>query len=381
MKALNDFLSKLKNLPKGMQLKTPTLKVERQFLIVLASIILFALANAWLVTAVISPALEARSQLAPMVEQERAMLISARRMREESPDALEQRIASNQATVSAAGALFADEAQVTSILNAVYQNANLSGVALTELSLPDATPTPTVVLSVKTVTPTPRTVKPTATPKVSGTPGTNNPTAKPTPTVPAAVPSIPTSSVPTLYNTKTIRLRAQGTTQRLINFMARLQESNAPGVTITDLALTEDDELASLRLDLVLYISSSANSTARNQNSSSRTSFSPPTALPAQPSPTATPYIVLIPYGTTPVVSDSAVTSPPNTIVVPNGSDISMPAPSPAAQRTVKYFVEEGDTWNSLAERFHLTAQSLMDANGTSNPNLVVGQRLLIPVQ
>ncbi len=44
------------------------------------------------------------------------------------------------------------------------------------------------------------------------------------------------------------------------------------------------------------------------------------------------------------------------------------------------YIVQPGDTLSSIAERFRLSPQSIIDANGLTNPNfLQVGQRLILP--
>jgi len=55
-------------------------------------------------------------------------------------------------------------------------------------------------------------------------------------------------------------------------------------------------------------------------------------------------------------------------------------SPSPAPTPTV-YVVQAGDTLGTIAQRFGVTVDVIMAANGITNPNLVsVGQSLVIPV-
>src|SRR5215468_8830702 len=57
------------------------------------------------------------------------------------------------------------------------------------------------------------------------------------------------------------------------------------------------------------------------------------------------------------------------------------PAPTSAVQPTqTTYIVKPGDTLGNIAERFGVTLDALMAANGISNPNVVsAGQTLIIP--
>jgi LysM repeat protein len=90
--------------------------------------------------------------------------------------------------------------------------------------------------------------------------------------------------------------------------------------------------------------------------------------LPAPLSPVTPPQPTPRPQpnpGYTPVIT----TYPPGTVI----------------RRTVvmvQYVVKRGDTLSSIAARFRITPQALMQANGINNPNLVyVGQLLNIPRQ
>lgn len=56
------------------------------------------------------------------------------------------------------------------------------------------------------------------------------------------------------------------------------------------------------------------------------------------------------------------------------------PLPVRAQQGSAVYIVQPGDTLFAIAERFSISLQAIMDANGITNPNfLQVGQRLILP--
>ena len=62
---------------------------------------------------------------------------------------------------------------------------------------------------------------------------------------------------------------------------------------------------------------------------------------------------------------------------IPSTSQTSTPSSSPA---TRVYVVQRGDTLSSIAIRFGVSLQALVQANGLTNPSLIyVGQRLVIP--
>jgi LysM repeat protein len=53
--------------------------------------------------------------------------------------------------------------------------------------------------------------------------------------------------------------------------------------------------------------------------------------------------------------------------------------PRPTAT-PVRYRVRFGDTLVSIAERYHISVQALMAANGLRNDLIRVGQELIIPI-
>ncbi len=88
-----------------------------------------------------------------------------------------------------------------------------------------------------------------------------------------------------------------------------------------------------------------------------------PTASPT-PSPTATP---------SPTPSPTATPSPtPSPTPVP-----ATPTPRPTVRT---YRVQSGDTLSSIAARFGVSVQALINANNIADPNsLSIGQVLIIP--
>src|SRR5512140_1663989 len=55
-------------------------------------------------------------------------------------------------------------------------------------------------------------------------------------------------------------------------------------------------------------------------------------------------------------------------------------APSPATATPAIHVVQRGETLGALAQRYNVTLEALMQANGLTDPNVLqVGQTLLIP--
>ncbi|MDW7982486.1 MAG: LysM domain-containing protein [Thermomicrobium sp.] len=85
--------------------------------------------------------------------------------------------------------------------------------------------------------------------------------------------------------------------------------------------------------------------------------------------PTPTPFPVL------PVVTP---TPPPPSLAVPTPTTAPAAPTAPAGGTT--YVVQPGDTLYSIAVRFGVSLQALIDANGIEDPNqLQAGQVLVIP--
>jgi LysM repeat protein len=91
------------------------------------------------------------------------------------------------------------------------------------------------------------------------------------------------------------------------------------------------------------------------------------------PAPTPTPAVAT---GVTPLPNPAAQSSPPP-FVVPSPSP--SPTLAPPQQRT--HTVEGGDTLNRIAQRYGVTVEAIMQANGFTDRNRIlrIGERLIIP--
>jgi LysM repeat protein len=93
-----------------------------------------------------------------------------------------------------------------------------------------------------------------------------------------------------------------------------------------------------------------------------------PTTTPWTPTPTATPTTT--PWTPTPTAT------PTTTPWTPTPTPTATPAPG----QQILYVVRTGDTLYSIARKFGVTVQALMQVNGIANPNYIqVGQCLIIP--
>ena len=100
------------------------------------------------------------------------------------------------------------------------------------------------------------------------------------------------------------------------------------------------------------------------------------------PAPTPTPTKSLVPTFT--ATATHTPTSTPT--ATPVATDTPVPPPtatfSPTASPTppyVTYVVQAGDTLSSIAVRFGVTTQAIMDANGLSGTIINIGMELIIP--
>ena len=92
-----------------------------------------------------------------------------------------------------------------------------------------------------------------------------------------------------------------------------------------------------------------------------------------RPSPTVQP---------TPLPTAEPTAQPtPQPTPLPTAEPTAQPTPQPTAAPTQRiYVVQSGDTLGSIATRFGVTVQAIMNANGLTDPSLInIGQRLIIP--
>lgn len=100
---------------------------------------------------------------------------------------------------------------------------------------------------------------------------------------------------------------------------------------------------------------------------------SSPTGSPS-PSPTPAPTPTPTPVPT------AAPTTPPTPTAEPTAAPTAPPTPAPTAAPTQRiYVVQAGDTLGSIATRFGVTVQAIIDANGLTSDIINIGQRLVIP--
>ncbi|MDH7485497.1 MAG: LysM peptidoglycan-binding domain-containing protein [Anaerolineae bacterium] len=116
----------------------------------------------------------------------------------------------------------------------------------------------------------------------------------------------------------------------------------------------------------------------------------PPTAtptpsptVPPEPGPAASPAAEPQPTATATAAAESTATPVAVLAAVPSATPVptATPTASPVAAAEARtYVVQAGDSPDSIARRFGITAQALMAANGITDPTrLRVGQRLVIP--
>jgi len=326
---MNGLMRTVQNFFQPLLARFSRVHAERAVILAFGLIALFTLGNAWLGIKVIAPGLDARATLAVSLQEERQHLLDARRLSEESPESLQTRIEASKATVTASQSLFLDDAQVIQIVNALYQNAKMSGIALSDLTVQDGS-NPVALSGLKT----------TATPtNVRGIKPTAKPNARITPTATVTI-----AATPSLYQLSVIHMQAQGSSQRLINFMARMTQVETRGVVVNTLLMQGTGELATLTIDVSLYVSPFATSS--------------PQSIQAVRS-----VITTVPPTMTPTAANIAV------------------APLPTPDRFYVYFAKDGDTLSGIATQFGVSAQEIVNTNAMTKLELAPGQRLLVPVR
>jgi LysM repeat protein len=93
-----------------------------------------------------------------------------------------------------------------------------------------------------------------------------------------------------------------------------------------------------------------------------------PTSTWPTPTPTTTPTVTTTPWTPTPTTTTTPWIPTPTA------------TPTLAPGQQIIYIVRTGDTLYSIARRFGVSLEALMQANGINNPNYIqAGQRLIIP--
>jgi len=213
----------------------------------------------------IAPTLQTQAELSSQLADAQAALAQTPAASNDAAS-LQRRVVEGQATVTALNGLLLDSSQRSEIVNALYQNAQLSGVKITQLTDLSAGATVTPTLPAKTPTPLPP--PPTATPVPPTTLPGLAPTVAQTPAAPAPLPPTPrpvapvaTPVVKSSYTVTPLRLQVQGDPRRLMNFLARFRDLSTQGFTIDNVNLTGNSTTALLTIDLSLYFSAVAKPT------------------------------------------------------------------------------------------------------------------------
>ena len=106
----------------------------------------------------------------------------------------------------------------------------------------------------------------------------------------------------------------------------------------------------------------------------SQQSATPPP--PAEAPTTTQPVVVETPTTTEAIVIETPTTTQPIVIETPTTTQ----GPDPTGERPLIYTVQAGDTLFSIAQRFGLTLDEIVEANNISNPDVIFeGDTLTIP--
>jgi LysM repeat protein len=320
----------------------------------LAVVLIIALGvSYWLFyTSSIDPAISSRSILASQMTDAQKALGDLRKKQQDSPETLQVRLATAQSTLAASVNLFLTDSQANQMIDTLYQNASASGVTITELQSQNPISSP------PTATPT---SKPSPTPVPSPTQtGTVPSTPKPPSTFqPAPSPTASSEGKPIVYVTS-VRLQAQGTSRQLVDFVSRLNGQLAKGFVINNIGLTGGDAIASLTMDISLYITS--------LDLQVPAAVQTPGAVPTLAATTMQPVEIPTPSAPQPLAPAASPIPPTLT-------------PAPPGPKYIVYVVRPGDTLYSIARRYGITVAAIMAANRLPNFNIHVGQQLQIPVR
>jgi hypothetical protein len=199
----------------------------------------------------IDPAMSMRSILASQMTDAQKALADAKKRQPESPQSMQLRLANAQATLAASSGSFLTVSGANQVIASLYQNAGASGVTITGLQAQN-----TISM---TPTPTQTAVKPSPTPPPAPTQtGTLQPTLKPPPTAPPPPSPTLTPANPfvseAVVSVTNVRLQAQGTSRHLVDFVSRLKGQLTKGSVINNVSLTGGDGIATLTMDISLYI-------------------------------------------------------------------------------------------------------------------------------
>jgi tetratricopeptide (TPR) repeat protein len=150
----------------------------------------------------IIPPLKDRGELIPKLTLAEKELIEAKRAQEEAPERLKEQVATAQAKLNEVATVFLSESQASEALNNLYQYAIESGVEIVNFQ----------------TQPSPEEKK-------------------------------------RAYDVRIFRLEVEGTLPKLVKFMSRIRGAALKSFIITNVNITEGEELHSLAMNITLYVS------------------------------------------------------------------------------------------------------------------------------
>jgi tetratricopeptide (TPR) repeat protein len=187
----------------------------------LVVMIVIGLADIFFVRSYIVPRLRERRELASQLASAEKALTEAKRAQEESPERLRKQVATAQARLNDVANVFLSDSQAAEALNRLYQYASESQVEIVDLR-----------------------------------------------TQPA-----PKGKEKGAYDVRKFQLQADGDLPNLMDFISRIKEAALESFMITNVNITEGEELHTLSMDITLYTSP----------------YSPGAVVKATPGVTATP--------------------------------------------------------------------------------------------
>jgi LysM repeat protein len=331
-------------------------------------------------TTTIGPGLRTRSELDAALVTARQDLASARQVEAETPGSLTNQISTAQTSLLSSLKVFLTDAQVSQIINSLYQYAGASAVTIVDLQTQSGAE----------------------------------------------------ASDQGVYQATAVRLQVQGRARQLVEFVSRFREATATGVAINGVNIARGEVIDVLTLDLTLYSSRFATGEALFAGQPPMDSGAIPAVL-ASPAPASSeeaqlaqrldqlwaadnwteaiavveqirainpnyPEIVdklyaahvnlgytLLAEGRT---EDARAEFTRALAVKPDGGEAAAalnqlggtsPAPPAAGPQPTIYVVRPRDTLYSISRRYGTTVQAIMAANGLVNFNIRVGQQLVIP--
>lgn len=174
----------------------------------------------------IIPQLRVRKELVSQLASAERDLREAEKNQQGAPERLKQQVATAQATLNEAADFFLSESQAAEALNKLYQYASESGVEIINMQ---AQPSPEGKKSV--------------------------------------------------YDVRTFRLQVKGTLPKLTDFISRIKEATFKSFLITNVNITESQELHTLTMDITLYTSPYSSGTVVQETPTSLTQLNEALAI------------------------------------------------------------------------------------------------------